>query len=455
MVRKVQILDTTLRDGNKLPFVVLSVQDRVELALQLQRLGVDIIEAGFPVSSPEEALCVSRVAAEVREAEVSALARALPGDVERALRSLEGAARPHLHLFMPGSPASLARAVKMTEASAVDAVRRCVKTGAQAGVTVQFSLSEAPQARPGFRDELCLAAREAGAAVLNFADTAGSFLPGDAAVLISAALALFPSGPVPLLGVHCHNDLGLATANSLAALQAGAGHVEVTVGGFGERAGNAALEELAAIIKAKGAVLGLSHGIDLSELGATSRLFDSMTGVHTHPNKPVIGRCAAAGGQAAVEGSTAAPEDGTAAGMAAPEPEQAPLYRLESFSVLTGSHAPPVGIVVIGRESGSVTQSSHGSGPIDALFKAVDRALGIAPRLVYYSLYTLSTGPDAKAEVTVTTEIKGRRFHGRHRSTDVIEASLRAYMRACNAMGQAELRDPGVAYYVEGEYLWE
>jgi isopropylmalate/homocitrate/citramalate synthase len=460
MARKIQILDTTLRDGNKLPFVVLSVADRVALAIQLERLGVDVIEAGFPVSSPDEEDCVSRVAREVRSSSVSALARALPGDVERTLRSLEGAARPYLHVFMPCSPESLAGVVKMSESRALEAVRKCVGIGAAAGVTVQFSLSEAPQAREGFRNELCLAAREAGARVLNLADTGGVLLPADASALVAAVRGLFPAGGAPVIGVHCHNDLGLATANSLAALEAGAGHVEVTVGGFGERAGNAALEEIALIVEAYAERLGLSHGIALHQIAATSRLLDAMTGVHTHPNKPVIGRSAlpAAQGAAKLLSPQAADRVQQAAfaenGAGEPPGGGPDPYRLESFSVLTGSHAPPVGIVVLERESGRVTQSSHGSGPIDALFKAVDRALGFAPRLVYYSLYTLSTGPDAEAEVTVTTELKGRRFHGHHRSADVIEASLRAYMRACNEMGRSGLPE-GAGFYVEGEYLWE
>ncbi len=306
-----------------------------------------------------------------------------------------------------------------------------------------------------------MAAHEAGAQVLNFAVTRGALLPADVSALISAVRRLFPADGAPVLGVHCHNDLGLATANTLAALEAGAGHLEVTVGGFGERAGNAALEEMVLIMDAYAERLGVSHGIILERVSETSRLFDGMTGVHTHPNKSVIGRCAmppSAGvtrllSPRAVQ-MPAQRAAGEGEGPRSPQEEPGP-YRLSSFSVMTGSHAPPVGIVVLERESGSVTQSSHGSGPIDALFKAVDRALGLAPRLVYYSLYTLSTGPDAQAEVTVTTELKGHRFHGHHRSADVIEASLRAYMQACNDLGRSGLLERAAEFYVEGEYLWE
>jgi 2-isopropylmalate synthase len=465
MARRIEILDTTLRDGNKLPFVVLSAEDRLILAHRLERMGVDIIEAGFPVSSPEEAECVSRIAREITSSFVSALARALPEDVEKTLRALAQAAKPYLHIFMPVSPESLTDVVKMSESRAVEAVKTCIRMGRNAGVRVQFSLSEAPHARRAFRDQLCLAAREAGADVINLADSSGVLSPGDMKAFIGEALGLFGEGRAALLGVHCHNDLGLAAANTLAAIEAGASHVEVTLGGFGERAGNAALEEVAFLISAFGERFGVSHGIRLSEIAGASALFDEITGVHTHPNKPIIGRCALSAGSPVsrpleprlrelLQEKTIGRIEGAAAPATQPEGRKADAYRLESFSVLTGSHSPPVGIVVIEHEGSRLVQSSHGTGPIDALFKAVDRALGLSPRLVYYSLYTLATGPEASAEVTVTTELKGRRFHGRHGSTDVIEASLKAYMKACNAICQSGILD-GRSDYVQGEYLWE
>jgi 2-isopropylmalate synthase len=470
MARRIQILDTTLRDGNKLPFVALSPMDRLVLARRLERLGVDVIEAGFPVSSPEESECVSRIAGELKESSVSALARALPRDVEETLGVLRKAAKPYLHVFMPASPEALSGVVKMSGSRAVEAVRKSVGLGKRAGVRVQFSISEAPQAEEEFRKELCRAARESGAEVLNFADTYGVLLPEEVKILVEGTLALFPAEDAPTVGVHCHNDLGLAGANTLAAIQAGASHVEVTLSGYGERAGNAALEEIAFLIEAFGERHSVSHGIVLSEIAGASRLLEEITGIHTHPNKPVIGKCALERTGNGERPGPLAPRlrrllrAETIGGAAEEETDREQregtggsglLFRLDSFSVLTGSHAPPVGIVVIDRKGSRVTQSSHGSGPIDALFKAVDRALGFSPRLVYYSLYTLSTGPEAPAEVSVTTELRGRRFHGRHRSTDVIEASLRAYMNACESMGESGILDGDGDHYVHGEYLWE
>ncbi len=239
------------------------------------------------------------------------------------------------------------------------------------------------------------------------ADTGGTLAPEDMADMVQSALAQFTDGKAPVIGVHCHNDLGLATANTLAAIAAGASHVEATVGGFGERAGNAALEEIAFLISAFSERYSISHAIKLSEIAGTSELFDELTGIHTHPNKPVIGRCALPQSPEAAPRSLdprlrellrestigrrkstmpsgaclddAPPQWGTAAeaapGKAQAGGEEAP-YRLESFNVLTGSHAPPVGIVVMHKGETHVTQSSHGTGPIDALFKAVDRSLG-------------------------------------------------------------------------------
>jgi 2-isopropylmalate synthase len=465
MARAIEFLDTTLRDGNKLPFVALSPDDRVVLAARLERLGVDIIEAGSPAASGEDAECLERVARAVRSSWVSALARALPDDAEKALKSLREAAKPYLHLFMPVSAEALASAVKLKEIDAVRSVRDSLRVAKDAGVRAQFSLSEVSGARGELRDELCRAAREEGADVISFADTGGGLLPEDVESLVTGCLSLFPRGKAPLVGVHCHNDLGLATANTLAAIKAGAGHVEVTLGGFGERAGNAALEEIAFIIAAHGPRLGITHGISLDGISAASEAFDALTGVHTHPNKPVIGRSALSRARGSPAWRSMDPRmrelfsektigAGGGADLARPEDEAGP-YTLKSFNVLTGSHAPPVGIVVIGCGGSSVTQSSHGSGPIDALFKAVDRAVGFSPKLAYYSLYTLATGHDAPAEVAVTVELKGRRFHGRYRSTDVIEASLRAYLLACNAVGKSGTADGRSDFYVQGEYLWE
>jgi len=464
--RRIEILDTTLRDGGKLPYAVLTLKDRVALARRLVRVGVDVIEAGYPISSPEEAECVAAVASEIEGPYVAALARCAARDVEPTLRALEATDRPYLHLFMPVSAHALAGVVKRSASEALEDIQACIRIGREAGARVAFSPSEAPQADRKFLGEAVAACREAGADVFDIADTNGTLFPAGVAEL--AAWARGIAGPEgPAIGVHCHNDLGLAAANTLAGLQAGADHAEVTLGGVGERAGNAALEQLAAQLEAFGPELGLEHGIQLDELWGAARLLEALTGVREHPNAPLIGESALAPApgsharraldprlRALLEPRTVGrpPRGG---GEIPPELVEEPaVFRLESFSVQTGSGAPPSGVVAIRRGEARLVQSSHGAGPVDALFRAVDRATGFSPRLALYSLHTLATGPDAPAEVTVTIEHRGRRYHGRHASPDVIEASLRAYLAACDAAAAAASRG-GPDTYVQGEYLWE
>jgi 2-isopropylmalate synthase len=467
MARRIEVFDTTLRDGNKLPFVVLSPDDRVVLARQLVELGVDVIEAGFPSASKEESDCVSRVCGEVEGSYVAALARALPADVEKALAILQRARRPYLHVFMSVSPEFLSHVLKMREEEALSNVALCVRSAKSDGVRVQFSLSEAPHARPEFLRSVFETARDAGADVINLADTNGILTPEDTAAMVKELYSLLGAGSKTAIGVHCHDDMGLATANTLAAIRAGASHVEVTIGGFGERAGNAALEEIAFLMTAFGQRYEIAHGIRLQQIARTARLFDSLTGVRTHPNKAIIGQCAFVPAPGGFAGRSLSPDlrrllRETTIGRQAEESPPLPAvrertgpYELESFNVMTASHSPPVGVVVIRRDGKTLTQTSHGNGPIDALFRAVDKALGFATRMVMYSVSTLGAGTDALTEVIVTAELRGRRFHGRFRSTDVIEASLRAYMSACNSIGESGILEGPSDFHVTGEYLWE
>jgi 2-isopropylmalate synthase len=431
MARAIEIFDTTLRDGNKLPFVVLSVADRVVLARQLARLGVDVIETGFPSASTDEAECVTRICREVEGPFVAALARAIPADVDAALECLRGSRKPYLHVYMSVSPQFLAQVLREKEAGALRNISECITRARAAKVRVQFSLSEAPHARKEFLREACVAAREAGADVINLADTNGILVPEDAAALVVQAREAIGAAQPPVVGIHCHNDLGLATANSMAAVRAGASHVEVTLGGFGERAGNAALEEIVFLISAFGERYGLSHHIHLEEIARTSHLFDSLTGIRTHPNKPVVGSCAFMPAPGGFAGKALDPslrnllsprsigDDAEHPPIEPVAPDTKPLYELESFNVLTSSHSPPVGVVVIRRDGKTLTQTSHGT------------------------------------EVIVTAELRGRRFHGRFRSTDVIEASLRAYLLACNEIGESRILEGPQDFHVAGEYLWE
>ena len=362
------------------------------------------------------------------------------------------------------------------------------------------------------------AAAEAGASVLNVADTNGTLLPAEGAGLVDGIRRAVGEEAQVRVGVHFHNDLGLATACTLAAVEAGADHLEVTIGGIGGRAGNAPLEEVVFGLEVLSRRLPLAHGIRLEQIHPTARLFSRITGLKPHPNKPLIGRSALREPHETLsrralpewKGRLLQPQaigwlpDTVPARTPANPPElqrqmeamgipldgvdleracrlydercggrsevtlselesiaqiarreTAVAWHLRSFSVMTGSDTHPVGVVEIEHGGHSSVHSSPGNGPMHALCRAVDRAVGFSPRIVLYSVDTLKEGMDALAEVTMTITHKGRRFNGRHVSTDVLEAGLRAYLDAVNRLTEAGVRDAPEPFYVEGEHLWE
>jgi 2-isopropylmalate synthase len=516
MSEQVQFLDTTLRDGNKLPFVVLSVGERLAIARQLSELGVDVIETGYPAASAEEQETLSLIAREVRGPWISALSRATPADVEAVLRPLAAAARPYLHIFLPMSPVFLRGVLGKPWAECLKLIEQSVK--AARGVRVQFSLAEAGEAEEPLLLEAAQVAAAAGAQVINLADTNGCLHPQRVRELVGHVRAALDPGVT--VGVHHHNDLGLATANTLAALEAGARHVEVTLGGVGGRAGNTALEEVAFALEVFSPRLGLAHHLHLDRLAAAASLLARLTGVPPHPNKPVLGRQAFEAGRGAdarqaldervrglldpktigrVEDTLFSDQEISQAGfvqhlellgvdklgvdlqkvyrlflaqvrrkrivylsevqamIADARQETSSPYVLESFGVMTGSHTLPVGSVELARGGERLVQSSPGTGPVDALCRAVDKAVGLKPRLLVYSADTVTEGLDARAEVTVTLSFLGKVFHGRFGSTDVIEASLRAYLDAVNRIElhrQANPEEDPREFFIDGDQLW-
>jgi 2-isopropylmalate synthase len=516
MSEMVEFLDTTLRDGNKLPFVVLSVGEKLAIARQLGELGVDIIEAGFPAASAEERDTLVQIAREVRAPMIAALAKATPKDVETVLEALSAAARPHLHIFLPMSAVFLRTVLGKTPAESLKLIEQSVR--AARGVRVQFSLAEVGEAEESLLLEAAQAAAESGVQVLSLADTNGCMHPQRVRELVGRVRAALKQDV--LVGVHQHNDLGLATAGTLAALEAGARHVEVTLSGIGGRAGNTALEEVALALEAFAPRLGLTHRLRLDRLAEASALLARLTGVPLHPNKPVLGRQAFEAGRGAdarqaldqklrglleprtigrvedaVFSEQAVSQAGFAHHLAAlgadtkgvdlekvyrlflaqvrrkrvvhfsevqamiadARQETSSPYRLESFGVMTGSHTLPVGSVELARGAERLVQSSPGTGPVDALCRAVDKAVGLKPRLLVYSADTVTEGLDARAEVTISLSFLGKVFHGRFGSTDVIEASLRAYLDAVNRIEDYRQANPEEApreFFVDGDQLW-
>ncbi|MEE2644389.1 MAG: 2-isopropylmalate synthase, partial [Myxococcota bacterium] len=286
---KVEIFDTTLRDGEQSRGAALSPAEKVRLARQLDRLGVDVIEAGFPIASSGEAETVRQIAEVVERAQVAALCRTRAEDIDRAWASIKEAARPRLHIFIATSPLHLEHKLKMSEAEVIDAVREGVSRCARYTENVEFSAEDATRSELPFLLEVFEAAMESGARVLNIPDTVGYTTPDEYFKLISAVNAQIGARPVTI-SAHCHDDLGLAVANSLAAIRAGARQIEGCINGIGERAGNAALEEVIMALHTRRDLFGCETAIDTQLLVSTSRMVSELTGMGLAPNKAIIGQ---------------------------------------------------------------------------------------------------------------------------------------------------------------------
>jgi len=288
--RRIAIFDTTLRDGEQSAGVCFSAHDKAEIAARLDELGVDVIEAGFPVNSPEEAASVAAVAGEVRDASVCALARAVPRDVAAAGEALRDARAPRIHVFVNASDMQLAHQLGKSREQVAAMAAAMVRSAREFTDDVEFSPMDATRAAPEFLAELARAVLGAGARTFNLPDTVGCATPDQVAAMIRDVRARVPELAAATISFHGQDDLGLATANSLAAIAAGAGQVELTVNGIGERAGNTSLEEVAAALHVHGARLGVTTGLRLGTLHALSSAVAERSGFAVPPNKAVVGR---------------------------------------------------------------------------------------------------------------------------------------------------------------------
>ncbi len=285
----VRIFDTTLRDGEQSPGFSMNVEEKLRMARQLEQLGVDIIEAGFPIASRGDLEAVKAVAREVRGCQVAALARARKEDIDAALEALEPAERPRLHIFLATSDLHLHHKLRISRAQALDAITRTVRYGCERCPDVEFSAEDASRSDIEFLGDAFAAAAEAGATTLNIPDTVGYAVPEEYMELFSRVRERLGNASGITLSAHCHNDLGLAVANSLAAVRAGARQVECTINGIGERAGNASLEEIVVALAVRQASFGVGTNIHLEKIYAASRLLSAITSVSVPPNKAVVG----------------------------------------------------------------------------------------------------------------------------------------------------------------------
>jgi 2-isopropylmalate synthase len=289
LARRITIFDTTLRDGEQSPGIALQPHEKAEIAEQLERLGVDVIEAGFAISSPGDFEGIRAVAQVAQRATVAALARTQPDDVEAALESLAGARRSRLHVFIATSAIHMERKLRLEPAEVLAQARAAVESAHGRVDEIEFSAEDATRSDPDFLAEVCRAAIRAGATTVNLPDTVGYCLPAEYAGFLAEVRQRCPELDTVSLSVHCHNDLGLATANTLAGVAAGAGQVECTVNGIGERAGNAALEEVVIALRVRAGEFGVETGVDVGEIGGTSALVSRLTGYAVQRNKAIVG----------------------------------------------------------------------------------------------------------------------------------------------------------------------
>jgi len=495
MTNKITIFDTTLRDGEQSPGCSMHTPEKVRMALQLERLGADIIEAGFPIASKGDFEAVQAIAAELKTARVAALCRAKTVDIEAAGNALKGAARPVIHTFLASSGIHLKWKLKISPEEAIKQAAAGVKLARSFVDEVEFSAEDASRTDYGYLKEMLQACYEAGAKTLNVPDTVGYALPSEYAEMVCKLVSDIPGA---VISVHCHNDLGLAVANSLAAVQAGARQVECTINGIGERAGNASLEELVMALKVRREVLGLETGINAELLAPTSNQLSTLTGVWPQPNKAIVGRNAFAheagihqhgvlanplcyeimtpasvgvsesmlilgkhSGKHAVQarlkqlGVALAPaevekvtkqvkeladrtkfvydEDLLSIVEHSPEPRA----KLVRYQVLSGNNILPTATVEVEVEGHQRSASSVGNGPLDAALKAADAAIGFELELLEMHTRAVTAGKDAVAEVTVRVVHDGIESLGQAASSDTIEATLKAYLSAVAAAREA------------------
>lgn len=494
-MEKIVIFDTTLRDGEQAPGASLTMKEKLEIARQLENLGVDVIEAGFPISSKGDFESVHNIARVIKGATICGLSRAIKKDIDAACSAIKPAKSKLLHIFLATS--KIHRQFKLKKAKeeilriAVDSVLYAKKKIEN----IEFSPEDATRTEPEFLYKVVEAVIDAGATIVNIPDTVGITDPEEYANLIAGIKENVPNIAKAIISVHCHNDLGLAVANSLAAVKNGARQIECTINGIGERAGNASMEEIVMAIKTRPDIFeGLYTGINTKEIYRSSRLVSKLTGFVVAPNKAIVGMNAFRHESGihqdgvlkkAITYEIIRPEDvgfkgvglvlGKHSGrhalkerlnslglkLADAELDKifmqfkdladkkkeifdedlialvgdeigkvAHFWKLEDLKVNSGLHMTPCASVALSLGKKVRKAQSCGDGPIDACYKAVDKITGIKGKLLDYSIQSVTAGKDAIGEVSVRIRAKERESLGKGGSTDIIEASVKAYLNA-------------------------
>ena len=504
---KLIIFDTTLRDGEQSPGASMTRDEKVRIAKALEKMRVDVIEAGFPIASPGDFESVQAVASVIKDSTVCGLARALEKDIARAGEALKSAESSRIHTFIATSPIHMEMKLRMQPDDVLAQAVRSVKQARGLTDNVEFSPEDAGRSELDFLCRIIEAVIDAGATTINIPDTVGYNIPHQFGDLIKNLLERIPNSDKAIFSVHCHNDLGLAVGNSLAAVLNGARQVECTINGLGERAGNASLEEVVMAVRTRQDIFPCDTSLDTTQIMVCSRMVSSITGFPVQPNKAIVGANAFAHesgihqdgvlknretyeimraqdvGWAAnrmvmgkhsgrnafktrmkelnIEFSTEQELNDTFARFKdladkkheifdedlqalVAETNASALneyFKLVSLKVCSETGETPNASLVLSVGDKEVTAKSEGSGPVDAVFRAIESVVNSETELQLYSVNAITSGTDAQGEVTVRLEKAGRIVSGQGADTDIVIASTKAYINALNKLTQSDDRE--------------
>ncbi len=497
-MKRIIIFDTTLRDGEQSPGASLDVNAKIEIARQLTRLGVDVIEAGFPIASKGDFNAVHKVAGAVKGVTICGLARSIKSDIDACAKAVKPAKRPRIHVFLATSKIHMQYKLKKAESEILKLATWAVGYARNFCDDVEFSPEDASRSDRDFLCRVVESVINAGAKTVNIPDTVGYAMPLEFGSLIKEIKTRVPNIDKAIISVHCHNDLGLGVSNSLSAVENGAEQVECTINGIGERAGNASLEEIVMAIDTRKDIFGITTSINKKEIYKTSRLVSKLTGIVVQPNKAIVGRNAFShesgihqdgmlkksstyeiikpqdvgfGATRLVLGKHSGRhafnerlkklgfeldesellkaferfksladkkkevfdedllsivEDGI---VSIPE-----TFRLEDLNITSGNKVIPKAAIGLKKGAKILKNTSSGDGPVDACYKAIDAITGLKCKLLDYSLKSITGGKDALGEVTIRIRSNKDEVSGRGTSTDIIEASVKAYVNAVNRL---------------------
>ncbi len=498
MSDKIYIFDTTLRDGEQSPGATMNTAEKLRIAEKLEKLGVDIIEAGFPCASQGDFDAVRKIAEQVKDSTVCGLARITPSDITAAGEAVKVAARPMIHTFVSTSDIHLQYQLKQTREQVLENAIKGVKHARNYCDKVEFSAMDASRSNPEYLCRVFEAAIKAGATTINIPDTVGYAIPHEFGQLVSYIMNNTPNIDKAIVSIHCHNDLGLATANSMAALMAGARQVEVTINGIGERAGNTSLEEIVMAIHTRGDYLNLKTDINTRKIYSASRLVSTITGIMVQPNKAIVGANAFAhesgihqdgvlknpmtyeimqpeiiglssnnlvlgkhsgrhalrtrleelgykltdeelnivftNFKALADKKKDIMDEDIEALVTEGVLRSSEIFKLDYVQISSGSTVIPTATVEMSIKERKVRGTHHGNGPIDAVFNAITEITGSASELLRFSISAITGGTDAQGEVTVRLREKGLVALGRGSDADIITASAKAYVNGLNRL---------------------